>query len=156
MDTLRALGKNRIVWLNLTGSGNETAAHLLEQDRMTLMFCVFEGSPLILRLYGHAKAIHPRDSEWSSLIPLFPPSIGARQLIDMEIDLVQTSCGMGVPHFDYKEERWGLPQYYEKRGEEGIKEFWATRNQKSIDGKPTQILAKADAPVAAARPIGRG
>jgi hypothetical protein len=145
MDTLRVLEKNRILWMNLTGSGNETAAHILENHRMTLMFCAFEGSPLILRVYGHVNILHPRDAGWSELGALFPPSVGARQLVDMEIDLVQTSCGMGVPVLDFKEERQLLSQYYEHKGADAIVEYWGAHNQESLDGKPTRILAKDDA-----------
>lgn len=72
MDSLRILNANQLIWLNLTGSGNETAAHVLEQPRMTLMFCSFEGKPLIIRVYGKARAIYPRDDEWAGWIPLFP------------------------------------------------------------------------------------
>ena len=96
MDSLKVLGDNRVVWLNLTGSGNETAAHLIENDRMTLMFCAFEGSPLILRLYGHARVIHQRDAEWEGLFSMFRPIPGARQIMDMRVDLVQESCGMAT------------------------------------------------------------
>ena len=88
IDSLRILDGNRVAWLNLTGSGNETAAHLLEDDRMTIMFCAFEGDPKILRLYGHARAVHQRDSHWEELIALFPETNGARQVIDMQVDLV--------------------------------------------------------------------
>lgn len=140
MDTLRVLSNTRVVWLNLTGSGNETAAHLLENDRMTLMFCAFEGNPLILRLYGHAKAIHPRDQEWSELFNVFPALAGARQIIDMTIDLVQTSCGMAVPFFDFQGERTQLKQWAEKKGQEGIQSYWEEKNQLSLDGKPTEII----------------
>ena len=80
MDTLRVIDPNTVAWLNLTGSGNETAAHLLKNDRMTLMFCAFEGNPLILRLYGHAKIFHPRDVEYKNLIDLFPETPGSRQI----------------------------------------------------------------------------
>ncbi len=142
MDSLRVLGDNRVVWLNLTGSGNETAAHMVENDRMTLMFCAFEGSPIILRLFGHAKVIHPRDSEWSELFPLFPPIPGARQIFDMQVDLVQTSCGMAVPLFDFSEQRDLLVQWAERKGEQGLQDFWKNRNQESIDGKPTRISAR--------------
>ncbi len=151
-DALRVMGKNRVVWLNLTGSGNETAAHLIEQDRMTLMFCAFEGSPMILRLYGQAKIHHPRDSEWSGLVSLFPTIPGARQIIDMEIDLVQTSCGTGVPNLEFKEESELLTQWAENKGENGIADYWKNRNQTSIDGKPTKILAESDAEIAAPTP----
>lgn len=140
MDTLRVLDKNRVVWLNLTGSGNETAAHLFENDRMTIMFCSFEGDPMILRLYGHAKAFHPRDLEWQKLIALFPPVAGSRQIIDMAVNLVHTSCGAAVPYFDFNGEREQLRQWVEKKGDEGIRKYWEEKNQVSIDGKPTKIL----------------
>ena len=140
MDTLRVLGSNRVVWLNVTGSGNETAAHLAEKDRMTLMFCAFEGDPMILRLYGHARLFHPRDTAWNELIPLFPPMTGARQIVDMTVDMVQTSCGFGVPLFDLKGEREHLKQWAEKKGDAGIRQYWEQKNQLSLDGKPTKIL----------------
>jgi hypothetical protein len=140
MDTLRILNSTRVIWLNLTGSGNETAAHLLENNRMTLMFCAFEGNPLILRLYGHAEAIHPRDKEWPELVKSFPTIAGARQIIDMTIDLVQTSCGMAVPYFDFQGEREQLKLWAEKKGQEGIQSYWEEKNQLSLDGKPTEIL----------------
>ena len=97
MESLRVLGKNRVVWLNVTGSGNETAAHIQENPRMTIMFAAFDGSPMILRLYGNARVIHRNDSEWSELIALFNPISGARQIFDLSVELVQTSCGMAVP-----------------------------------------------------------
>ncbi len=140
MDTLRVLGKNRIVWLNLTGSGNETAAHLLENDRLTLMFCAFTGNPMIVRLYGHARVFHPRDTEWNELISMFPALDGPRQIIDVEIDLVQTSCGMGVPNYAFQGDREGLKQWAKKRGPEGIKEYWKEKNQLSLDSKSTGII----------------
>lgn len=138
-DFLRVLSENRVVWLNLTGSGNETAAHLLENNRMTLMFCAFEGKPMILRLYGTAKIYHPRDKGYTELISLFPDEIGARQIIDMTVDLVQTSCGTAVPFYDFIEERNQLKESTERKGREGIKQYWKDRNTLSIDGKPTRI-----------------
>lgn len=140
MDTLRIITPNRIGWLNLTGSGNETAAHLRENDRITIMFCAFEGDPLILRLYGHAMAFHPHDAEWNSLIPFFPMIPGARQIIDISVDLIQTSCGMGVPFFDFKAERDHLEKWAEKKGPEGIQKYWEDKNQISLDGKPTGMI----------------
>lgn len=140
MDSLRVLNENRVVWLNLTGSGNETAAHLLESDRMTIMFCAVEGKPLILRLYGHATAVHPRDEAWDELISLFPSHFGARQIFDMQVDLVQTSCGFGVPLFNYVGERDHLHNWSEKKGQTGIEEYWEEKNQISLDGKSTGIL----------------
>lgn len=139
LDTLRVLGPNRVVWLNLTGSGNETAAHLREQSRITLMFCAFEGRPNIMRLYGTAVALHPRDAEWDELRALFPAWPGARQLVVVEVDLVTTSCGMAVPLLSYQAERQELNQSMEKKGPEGVREYWQQRNQFSLDGKPTGI-----------------
>lgn len=140
MDTLRVVDSKRVVWLNVTGSGNETAAHLLENDRMILMFCAFEGDPLILRLYGRARIFHPRDPAWNALAALFPPMAGARQIIDMAVDMVQTSCGMGVPLFDFRGEREQLVSWAEKKGDDGLRLYWEQKNRFSIDGKPTGIL----------------
>jgi Pyridoxamine 5'-phosphate oxidase len=142
MDTLRVVTEDRVVWLNLTGSSNETAAHLRENDRITLMFCAFEGDPLILRLYGHARIFHPHDTEWDSLITFFPTIPGARQIIDMSVDLVQTSCGFGVPFFEFKAERDQLEKWAEKKGPEGIQKYWQEKNQVSLDGKPTGTVAE--------------
>lgn len=140
VDTLRVLDSNRVLWLNLTGSANETAAHLLECDRITLMFCAFEGKPLILRLYGHARVVHPWQPEWEVLAGYFPPLPGARQIFDVKVDLVHSSCGMGVPLFDYAGEREQLLQWAEKKGEEGIRAYQEANNSVSLDGKPTGIF----------------
>lgn len=139
MDSLRVLDANRVVWLNYTGSGNETAAHLRECDRMTIMFCALEGSPLILRLYGRARAVHPRDDDWASLANLMPVGEGARQFFDMRVDLVQTSCGFGAPLYEYKGERGALEAWAAKKGREGIEAYWAEKNRTSIDGRDTGI-----------------
>ncbi len=140
IDTFRIIDKNRIAWLNLSGSGNETAAHLLENSRMTIMFCAFEGSPNILRLYGKARVYHPRDPEWQDLMPLFPALPGARQIIDMQLELLQNSCGMAVPYFDYQGERNELLKWAEDLGDAGIQKYWEDKNQLSLDGKATKIL----------------
>ncbi|RUM94252.1 MAG: pyridoxamine 5'-phosphate oxidase family protein [Thiothrix sp.] len=137
MDTLRVMNKSRVLWLNLTGSGNETAAHLLESNRMTLMFCAFEGKPLILRLYGKATIINTTNAQWQDSLCLFPESTGARQIIDMQVDLVQTSCGMGVPYLKFQEERPLLKDWAEKKGTEGLKQYRLEKNQVSINGQPT-------------------
>ena len=142
MDSLRVLGKNRVVWLNVTGSGNETAAHVQENSRMTIMFATFEGKPIILRLYGKAAVIHKKDSLWAELYSLFKPIPGARQIFNLDVDLVQTSCGMAVPFFDYAGEREQLNDWALKKGEYGIKEYWLEKNQVSVDGKPTYIAEK--------------
>ena len=140
MDTLRVVGPNRIVWLNLTGAENETAAHLVETPRMTLMWCSFEGKPLVLRAYGSAKVFHPRNPEWQDLISLFPPIPGSRNILDFDVDLVLTSCGFAVPLFDYVGQRETLQRWAENKGPAGVREFWEARNQQSIDGLPTHIF----------------
>ena len=143
MDSLKVLGGNRVVWLNVMGRGNETAAHIQESPRMTIMFAAFDGKPMILRLYGRARVIHMTDPGWHDLFPLFNPVPGARQIFDVAVDLVQTSCGMAVPCFDYVEERVLLNQWAEKKGEEGLKAYWREKNEMSLDGKPTNIGMKS-------------
>ena len=140
MDSLRVLNPNRVIWLNTTGSGNETAAHVLDNPRMTVMFCAFDGAPLILRLYGTARAIHPRDDEWADLHARFPTLPGARQIFDLTVDLVKTSCGMAVPHFGYQKDRTLLSDWAAKIGPDGLHDYWTKKNQVSMDGKPTRIF----------------
>ena len=139
MDSLRILDNKRLIWLNLTGSGNETAAHLLENNRITLMFCAFEGAPLILRIYGKAKTYHPRDSEYQELMSLFPKTRGARQIIDIEVEMVQTSCGFAVPYYEFKKERTLLTEWAEEKKENDLEIYWREKNSISLDGKPTGI-----------------
>ncbi|MUH37106.1 pyridoxamine 5'-phosphate oxidase family protein [Zobellia amurskyensis] len=139
-DSFRVIDQNKVVWLNLTGSGNETAAHLLKNDRMTIMFCAFEGKPIILRLYGTAEIYHKRDTEFHQYIKLFPENIGSRQIIEMKVDLVQTSCGFAVPFMDFKEERTTLNDWATKQGEDKIEKYWENRNTASIDGFETNIV----------------
>jgi hypothetical protein len=143
MDTFRVLDTRRVAWLNLTGSGNETAAHVQQLPRMTLMFCAFEGAPLILRLYGTAKVIHRSDPEWHDMYALFKPLSGARQIFDVTLDLVQTSCGMAVPNYAYTGDRELLSEWAVKKGEDGIRRYWEEKNRVSIDGIPTRIVEKS-------------
>jgi len=142
-DTLRVLDSNKLIWLNLTGSGNETAAHLLKQDRMTIMFCAFEGKPMILRLYGHAKIYHEHDNKFKKYIDLFEKNIGSRQIIELKIDLVQTSCGFSVPFMDFKEERKQLNSWSKKQGKEKINTYWEEKNTVSIDGFKTNMIVNS-------------
>ena len=139
MDSLRVINQNKVTWLNLSGSGNETAAHVLENDRMTIMFCSFDKTPLILRLYGNAKVFHKEHSHWDSLAGLFPEYLGARQIFEMDIKLVQTSCGFAVPYYDFIDERPTLLKSAEKKGVEGLKSYWKEKNTMSLDGKDTGI-----------------
>jgi hypothetical protein len=142
MDSLRLLSPHRVAWLSVTGSGNETAAHIERSPRMTIMFCAFVGAPMILRLYGTARAVHRNDPDWQDLLALFPPTPGTRQIFDMTVDLVQTSCGMSVPFFDYRSDRRDLWVWAEKKGDEGLRQYWAEKNQQSIDGLATGIIAR--------------
>ena len=134
LDTLRIVDEKTVLWLNLTGSGNETAIHLEENSRMTLMFCAFEGNPLILRLYGDATVYHEQDAAFAQYIELFGAPLGARQIMKLDIDLVQTSCGFAVPLMDFKEERSVLKDWAKKKGKQGIRNYWKDRNSTSIDG----------------------
>jgi hypothetical protein len=138
---MRVLGPNQIIWLNGTGSGNETAAHLLDVNRMTLMFCSFERQPLILRLYGTAAEIQPDQPEWDAYIGLFPQLPGARQIFDMSIDMVQTSCGYGVPFMDYVDDRPLMAQWAQNKGPDGVQAYHQEKNLTSIDGFPTGLRA---------------
>ncbi len=143
MDSLRVLSGSKVAWLNLTGSGNETSAHVQLAPRMTVMFCAFEGPPLILRLYGTANVFHKGDPEWNELLPLFKPLPGARQIFELTIDLVQSSCGMAVHYYSYAGDRELLADWARKKGDEDLQQYWEERNQVSIDGIPTQIVAKS-------------
>ncbi|MGI1680228.1 MAG: pyridoxamine 5'-phosphate oxidase family protein [Cellvibrionaceae bacterium] len=140
MDSLRVVSSTKVAWLNLTGSGNETAAHMLENNRMTIMFCSFDKQPLILRLYGHAKVIHPRDRDWKKMYPLFSENVGARQIFEVDIEMVLTSCGYAVPYYEFKGERQTLVNWSVKKGREGVAEYWEEKNQKSLDDKDTGIF----------------
>lgn len=142
MDSLRVLDSKHVAWLNVTGSGNETAAHVQQSPRMTIMFCAFEGAPLILRLYGKAQVVHKNDAEWRELYARFKPLPGARQIFILSIDLVQTSCGMGVPYYNFEAGREQLNEWADKKGEAGIKQYWLDKNQITIDEIPTHIAAK--------------
>ncbi|WP_096086315.1 pyridoxamine 5'-phosphate oxidase family protein [Agaribacterium haliotis] len=142
-DSLRVIDANKIAWMNLTGSGNESAAHVLKQSRMTIMWCAFDGAPLILRSYGQAQVLHRADSLWPDYIKLFPASAGARQIFILDIDLVQASCGMSVPLYDYVEQRAALNNWAEKIGDEGIQRYWLKKNQRSLDGFDSEIKQRA-------------
>ncbi|MCW9013474.1 MAG: pyridoxamine 5'-phosphate oxidase family protein [Gammaproteobacteria bacterium] len=133
-DCFRVLSPNAVAWLDLTGSGNETAAHLQENGRITLMFCAFEGEPQILRLYGKGETLLPESPEWQQLIDQFPPLPGPRQIIRVNVERVQTSCGYSVPFMEYRADRDRLLDLSIKKGEAGLKEYRKQKNSRSIDG----------------------
>jgi hypothetical protein len=140
MDSFRVTSEKKVQWLSVTGSGNETAAHLINDNRITIMFCAFEGAPNIVRIYGTAKEIKPKDSEWSELITQFPTTPGARQIFDITIESVQSSCGTSIPFYEYTGERNQLNDWAEEQGQKKIEQYWEEKNQTSIDGLPTNIL----------------
>jgi hypothetical protein len=139
-DDFRVLGDNAVAYLDRTGSGNETAAHLLADGRLTIMFCSFDAKPLILRLYGHGSVVRPRDTAWADLVSHFELMPGARQIITMRVESAQTSCGFAVPVFELKHARPTLTDWADKKGPDGIAAYWAEKNQTSIDGLPTKLL----------------
>lgn len=146
MDTLRVLDGNRIVWLNLSGSGNETAAHVLAAKRMTLMWMSIGTTPVILRVYGEATITHPRHDAWEELASLFPAYGGSRQIFDLRVERVADSCGSGVPIMTVEADRGvtELEPWYAAMEPEKLQGYWERKNQASIDGFPTNILADSD------------
>jgi hypothetical protein len=135
LDCLRVISPTEIAYLDLTGSGNETAAHVTENARITLMFCAFTGAPRILRLYGAGTVVLPGTSRWADLAGRFPSYPGARQIIVAEITRVQTSCGYGVPLMDFSGQRDTLRRWAEAKGD-ALPQYRREKNAKSIDGLP--------------------
>jgi Pyridoxamine 5'-phosphate oxidase len=141
LDSLRVISETKIIWLNLSGSGNETAAHVREAPRMTLMFCAFDGEARIVRVYGRARVMHPTDEGWQKAAAQFPTMAGSRQIFELDITLVQTSCGTGVPLMTLVKQRGPeeLLPYYEELGPDGVQAYWNRKNKISLNGKPTGI-----------------
>jgi hypothetical protein len=139
MDTFRVLGKQRAIYLDLTGSGNETAAHLIDDGRITIMFCSFDKTARIARLYGQGRTIHPGDAKWAQYLAMFPAAPGVRQIMEIDVESAMTSCGYAVPQLDNLAERDTLKKYWEKKGESAVPAYQRKHNEKSIDGLPTGI-----------------
>ncbi len=138
-DTLCILSSQQVAYLDLTGSGNETSAHLAENGRITFMFCAFTGSPQILRLYGRGETILPGMYQWDELMERFPAYPGARQIIVASIHLVQTSCGFGVPQMELQQQRDTLLRWAVAKNEDGLITYRGAKNVKSLDGLPTPL-----------------
>ena len=143
MDSFRIVDENTVVWMNHTGSGNETSAHVQENGRMTIMFNSFDKIPMILKLYGEATVVHDADERWEELRLLFPHYIGARQFFELKVELVLTSCGFGVPKYKYIGERNKLQKWAEKTGREGMKLYWSEKNMKTLDGVETEVMERS-------------
>lgn len=140
MDCFRVFPGNRVAYMDIIGSGNETSAHILENGRITLMFNAFEGPPLILRLYGKGHTVLPGDEEWPELAQHFKLVMATRQIIVADIDMVQTSCGFSVPYYDYAGERDHAEKWAANKGEAGLETYKAEKNRISLDGLPTALF----------------
>jgi Pyridoxamine 5'-phosphate oxidase len=143
MDTFRVVGERRAIYLDLTGSGNETAAHLLDDGRITVMFCSFDKTARIVRLYGRGRTIQRGDEKWDDYLAMFPPEPGVRQIMEINVESTMTSCGYAVP-FDGDKERDTLRRYWEKKGDEAVTPYQQKHNARSIDGLPTGITNAVD------------
>jgi hypothetical protein len=140
MDTFRVIDDNHVAYLDLTGSGSETAAHLRQNGRITIMFCSFTAQPGIARLYGRGRIIRQTDPEWTEYRGGFPSLAGDRQIMFITIESAMTSCGYGVPRMENPRERGTLARYWEERGDQAKENYWAAENYLSIDGIPTGVL----------------
>lgn len=136
LDTFRVLDTKRVAYLDLTGSGVETIAHIRENGRIVLMWCAFEGPPRILRIYGRAHFHLPGSMEFDELIGAFERKLGERSIIEIEVETVRTSCGFGVPIYQYEGERDALPKWAEKKGEQGVEDYQQLNNLTNIDDLP--------------------
>lgn len=142
LDTFRVLSPTRVAYLDLTGSGNETSAHLRENGRITFMFCAFEGGPRILRLYGRGRALLAGTPQYEELAPRFPSLVGARQIVVADIKRVQTSCGEAVPRMQLLGQRENLLAWASAKGDEGLNDYRRAKNARSIDGLPSDFGAE--------------
>jgi len=140
LNAFRVLSPERVAYLDLTGSGNETSAHLYENGRIVFMFCAFEGPPNILRLYGQGRTVLPGAAEWDALFAQFPQDLaGVRQIIVADIDRVQTACGYAVPFMEFVGERDTQRRWAEAKGEDGLEAYRREKNLCSVDGLPTPL-----------------
>jgi len=142
LDCFRILSDHQVAYMDLISSGNETSAHTLENGRITFMFCSFDATPNILRLYGKGFTVLPGTSGWEQYAPNFTIYPSTRQIIVADIDLVQTSCGFGVPMYEYTGERDIHFEWAEKKGADGLYEYVQQNNLVSLDGLPTQLSLK--------------
>jgi hypothetical protein len=139
-DSFRILSRTQVAYLDLTGSGNETSAHLLENGRITFMFCSFDTAPRVLRLYGRGRTILPETPEWEQFAPHFQMIPGARQIIVADIERVYTACGFAVPLMEYQGERDTLIHWAEAKCDDGLETYRQEKNQHSVDGLPTPLF----------------
>jgi hypothetical protein len=142
-DAFAVIDERTVAYLDRTGSGAETAAHLKADGRLTIMFCAFDGPPTIMRLYGRGEILRRGSRDYAELLESAfggAEPLGARQIVKLHVDLVQTSCGYGVPLFDYRGERPSLDNWARSKGEDGLEAYRREENLVSIDGLPTGLL----------------
>ncbi len=139
LDTLRILNPRRVAYLDLTGSGNDTAAHVSEYSRITFMLCSFDKEQKIVRIFGAGSVVLPGSSSWPGLIGQFGDEVGIRQIIVVEIEFVQTSCGFGVPVMELVANRDAMARWATAKGPEGLRQYRLAKNQLSIDGLPAPL-----------------
>lgn len=136
LDAFRVLGPRSVAYLDLTGSGIETVAHLSENGRIVLMFCAFDGPPKIVRLHGRGTVLTPGDSAFAELRPRFPEMAGVRAIVRVDVTRISDSCGFAVPLMEFVGDRDQLPKYHEAKGEAGLEEYRRKKNAASIDDLP--------------------
>jgi Pyridoxamine 5'-phosphate oxidase len=134
--TFRILDPSTVAYLDITGSGIETVAHLKENGRIVIMFCAFSGPPRIVRLHGRGTAVLPGDGGWEELAARFPPQPGTRSIVTVALERVSDSCGFGVPLMSYDHDRPNMAEWANRKGEDGLVEYRAKKNARSIDGLP--------------------
>jgi predicted pyridoxine 5'-phosphate oxidase superfamily flavin-nucleotide-binding protein len=134
--TFAVIDDHRVAWLDLTGSGAETIAHLRENGRIVVMFCAFEGPPKIVRLHGRGRVVVPAHDEWRALSEYFATKRGARAIIVVDVDRVSDSCGFAVPKFDFVDDRDLLDRWTQNRNDDDLAAYRADRNAESLDGLP--------------------
>lgn len=136
LDSFRVIDDHTVAYLDLTGSGVETIAHLRQNGRLTIMFCAFVGPPRIVRLYGGGHVHLPGSERFDELAPRFPALEGARSIITCDLQRIQSSCGYAVPLMELTEQRSTLIDWVERHGPDGLVDYWAEKNETSIDGLP--------------------
>jgi hypothetical protein len=136
LDTLRILGPREVAYLDLTGSGAETIAHLRENGRIVIMLCALDGPPRIVRLHGRGNVVVPGSADWPRLRAQFPGQPGDRAIVHIELTRISDSCGFGVPLYEFVEDRAALPQWCERKGPDGLARYQRDKNARSIDGLP--------------------
>jgi hypothetical protein len=136
MDTFRVVGPKEVAYLDLTGSGIETTAHIRENGRIVFMFCAFTGPPKIVRLHGSGQVVSPAEPGFDALRRLFPEFPGTRSVIRAELHRISDSCGYAVPRYEYAGARDTLVGWADSKGPEGLAKYRAKKNQRSVDGLP--------------------